>query len=470
MTNPTDSPTVLIIEDDPNIQRTLASTLATNYAVRVASTGEEGLKKCEEAAPDVVLLDLMLPQISGLAVLRTLKKTKSDLPVIMMTAFAQINTVVEAIKLGAADYLEKPLDPQRLIDQIQQIVSTRSQAPKNPRNGILGESPAIARVWRLIERFGPTDIPILLQGETGTGKGMFARTIHRLSKRGNGPFVDIDCSTIPEQLAESELFGYEDGAFTGAGKKKPGKVMFADQGTLFLDEIGTLGLPTQAKLLTLIEQQQFMPLGARDPRSRRLNARFIAATNVPLREAVETGAFRGDLYHRLNGITIELPPLRERSEDIVLLALEFLREQRIRVGKPELEFSPEAMEAICSYPWPGNVRELQRAISAAVILADEKIMPEDLPEAVKPVRKARAAAASASAGSLHDDDLLSAELPSTTDQSPVLDLGRFKEWIGREAQKRVIEELQRRTKANHQELARMLHVDPKTLRSRLKQN
>src|SRR5215813_7188447 len=170
-----DSPAVLIIEDDLHIQRTLSSALATNFTVRVASSGEEGLKQCEEALPDVVLLDLMLPQISGLTVLRTLKKAKSDLPVIMMTAFAQVNTVVEAIKLGAADYFEKPFDPQRLTEEIQRILSTRTRITRQTRYGIIGESPAMARVWRLVERFGPTDIPILFQGETGTGKGMFAQ-------------------------------------------------------------------------------------------------------------------------------------------------------------------------------------------------------------------------------------------------------------------------------------------------------
>jgi len=458
----------LIIEDDLHIQRTLSSALATNFTVRVASSGEEGLKQCEEALPDVVLLDLMLPQISGLTVLRTLKKAKSDLPVIMMTAFAQVNTVVEAIKLGAADYFEKPFDPQRLTEEIQRILSTRTRITRQTRYGIIGESPAMARVWRLVERFGPTDIPILFQGETGTGKGMFAQAVHYLSKRANGPFAGIDCSTIPEQLAESELFGYEDGAFTGAGKKKPGRVMFADQGTLFLDEIGTLGLTTQAKLLTLIEQQQFMPLGARDPRSRRLNVRFVAATNVSLRDAVEAGTFRGDLYHRLNGITIELPPLRERGEDIALLARQFLHDLRGRYGKPGLEFSPEAMEVICSYSWPGNVRELQRAVSAATIMADESILPEDLPEQIQPVGKLKSTPVAAAAEPVHDDDVWPAEPKSDGELAPVIDLGRFKEWVGREAQRRVIEELQRRTNANHQELARMLRVDPKTLRARLK--
>jgi DNA-binding NtrC family response regulator len=455
-------PAILIIEDDLNIQHTLSSALAPNFNVSVATSGEEGLKKCEAALPDVVLLDLMLPQMSGLSVLRALKKASSNLPVIMMTAFAQVDSVVEAIKLGAADYLEKPFSPQRLMDDIRQILSIRARSGSPSRCGIIGESPAMARVWRLIERFGPTDIPILLQGETGTGKGMFARSIHQLSKRAGGPFADIDCSTIPEQLAESELFGYEDGAFTGAGKKKAGRVMFADQGTLFLDEIGTLGLSIQAKLLTLIEQQQFLPLGSRDSRNRRLNTRFIAATNVPLHQAVGNGTFRGDLYHRLNGITIELPPLRDRGEDVILLAEQFLRELRARYGKPGLEFSPEALEAMRNHSWPGNVRELQRAVSAAAVMADEIILPEDFPEQIKPVQKLKANAAAAAATAD-----FSQENPNT-EHAPVLDLGRFKEWVGREAQRRVIEELQKRTNANHQELARMLRVDPKTLRSRLK--
>ena len=470
MSEQSDSPAILIIEDDLHIQRTLSSALAPNFTVRVASSGEEGLRQCEESLPDVVLLDLMLPQISGLTVLRTLKKTSSDLPVIMMTAFAQVNTVVEAIKLGAADYLEKPFDPQKLTNEIHRILSTRRRIAKQTRYGIIGESPAMARVWRLVERFGVTDIPILFQGETGTGKGMFAHAIHYLSKRANEPFVNIDCSTIPEQLAESELFGYEDGAFTGAGKKKPGRVMFADRGTLFLDEVGTLGLAVQAKLLTLIEQQQFTPLGSRDPRSRQVNARFVAATNVSLHEAVEAGTFRGDLYHRLNGITIELPPLRERGEDIALLACQFLRDLGARYGKPGLEFTPETMQVLRSYSWPGNVRELQRAVSAAAIMADECILPEDLPEQMKPSCKLKFGSTTVVREPVRDEDTFSAGPTDIPDHGPILDLGRFKEWVGREAQKRVIEELQRHTKANHQELARMLRVDPKTLRSRLKGN
>ena len=465
----TQVPAVLVIEDDASIQRMLCSALETRYRVQVAGSGEEGLKRCEHTPPDFVLLDVMLPEMGGLSVLRALKKIRSDISVIMMTAFAEVTTAVEAIKLGATDYLAKPVDPQQVMEQMAQILDARARTQSPVHCGVVGESPAMRRVWRLVERFGPTDIPILLQGETGTGKSMLARALHEFSKRAKAPFVDIDCSTIPEQLAESELFGYEDGAFTGAGKKKPGRVVFADRGTLFLDEIGVLGLSTQSKLLTLIEQQGFVPLGARDSRTRRVDIRFIAATNVPLRNAIDSGSFRGDLYHRLNGITIELPPLRERHEDIDLLAFHFLREVRERYGRPGLEFSPSSLEILRRYSWPGNIRELQRVIAAAVIMADQVIEPEDLPDSIKTMSSGQVNPGAPTSSTANDEPAEQLGLGSLSDSEPVIDLGKLKEWVGREAQKRVIEELQKRTKASHQELARMLGLDPKTLRSRMKE-
>jgi len=241
-----------------------------------------------------VLLDVMLPQMSGMAVLRALKESCPDLPVIVMTAYAEVHTAVLAIKMGAADYLQKPLDPPAILRDLAQIVARSSRRSVAMDANVIGASAALKRVWRLVERFGPTDLPILIQGETGTGKGLIAEAIHRISKRAQGPFVAIDCATIPGDLAESELFGYEDGAFTGAGKKKRGRVAFADRGTLFLDEIGTLALGTQAKLLTLLEQQAFVPLGTRTSQPLRLDARFISATNMPLHLAAEQGKFRAD--------------------------------------------------------------------------------------------------------------------------------------------------------------------------------
>jgi DNA-binding NtrC family response regulator len=284
-----------------------------------------------------------------------------------------------------------------------------------------------------------------------------------MSKRSQGPFVDIDCSTIPEQLAESELFGYEDGAFTGAGKKKIGRVAFANGGTLFLDEIGVLSLASQAKLLTLVEQQTFTPLGARDARTRQVDVRLISATNVPLLRAIDNGSFRQDLYHRLNGITIELPPLRERDGDIPLLAQHFLEQICREQGKPECEFSASALELVAAYRWPGNVREMQRVVTAAVIMADRIIMPEDLPEQLRAAPEPQLSPARG------EPEEPAPDFVSMFKSGAPVSLGKIKEWAGREAEKRVIIELQKQTRMSRQELARMLGVDPKTLRARLKE-
>jgi DNA-binding NtrC family response regulator len=319
------------------------------------------------------------------------------------------------------------------------------------------------RVWRLIERFGPTDIPILLQGETGTGKGLIAEAIHQLSNRSQRPFVAIDCATIPPDLAESELFGYEDGAFTGAGKRKRGRVAFADRGTLFLDEIGTLAVATQCKLLTLFERQNFLPLGARNVEPTHLDVRFISATNLPLLHAVDEGTFRADLYHRLNGVTLELPPLRDRPDDITSLARHFVGEFARRQGKAGVEVSADALDLLQQYSWPGNVRELQRVLSVAVVTACGALTADDLPDQLRIMTRSRAA---------HIHEELQGTSPaqhSGTNRTTPINLREIKEWAGREAQKRVILELQSRTNISRQDLARMLGVDAKTLRSRLKE-
>ena len=331
-----DTPNVLIIDDDPEIHRILAPVLSRKFRLHSTFSGEEGLTECEKVQPLLVLLDLMLPQMGGLAVLRTLKKMSGDAVVIMMSAYGQIRTAVQAIQSGAADYLEKPFDTKTLLGDIEQILAARAVRKVSLRDRIIGESRPMKRVWKQVEQLGPTDIPILLQGETGTGKDLFAQALHQTSKHAGGPFVALYCATLPEQLAESELFGYEQGAFTGAVRKKQGKVAWADGGTLFLDEIGVLPLGSQSKLLRLVEQQSFVPLGARDSRAKRLDVRFLSATNVPLLHAIEAGGFRRDLYHRLNGLTIELPPLRERDGDLDLLTEHFLAQERLRQGCPDL--------------------------------------------------------------------------------------------------------------------------------------
>jgi two-component system response regulator AtoC len=454
---------VLIIDDDPSVCRTLSPVLAESFRVHVAASGEDGLAEFDRVRPDLVLLDLMLPQMSGLAVLRALKRSSADLPVIMMTGFADVQTAVQAIKLGALDYLQKPLDGQVVLRRVEQAVARPPAAPGPARAQVIGESAAMKRVWRLIERFGPTDIPILLQGETGTGKGLIAEAIHQLSNRSQRPFVAIDCATIPPDLAESELFGYEDGAFTGAGKRKRGRVAFADRGTLFLDEIGTLAVATQCKLLTLFERQNFLPLGARNVEPTHLDVRFISATNLPLLHAVDEGTFRADLYHRLNGVTLELPPLRDRPDDITSLARHFVGEFARRQGKAGVEVSADALDLLQQYSWPGNVRELQRVLSVAVVTACGALTADDLPDQLRIMTRSRAA---------HIHEELQGTSPaqhSGTNRTTPINLREIKEWAGREAQKRVILELQSRTNISRQDLARMLGVDAKTLRSRLKE-
>jgi len=453
---------ILIIDDDPAVQRAVASALAADYTVHAASSGEEGLAEFDRRRPDLVLLDVMLPIMSGLAVLRALKRMSTEVPVIMMTAYAEVQTAVQAIKLGATDYLEKPLEAALVRGEVDQAIARATSARESVRTAVVGRSAAMMRVWRLVERFGPTDIPLLLQGETGTGKGLIAESVHRLSKRAQAPFIAIDCATIPADLAESELFGYEDGAFTGAAKKKRGRVAVADRGTLFLDEIGTLAVGTQAKLLTLIEQQHFLPLGARTFQPTHIDVRFISATNVPLHEAVETGAFRADLFHRLNGVIVDLPPLREREDDIEILARHFVAAFGARLGKPDLDVAADALDAMQRYPWPGNVRELQRVLSAAVVLSNDAVVADDLPVHIRGTGRSPAATPPFIEPPPGDPP------PMPSDLS-MLNLREIKEWAGREAQKRVIQELQKHTNITRQELARMLGVDPKTLRSRLRE-
>jgi DNA-binding NtrC family response regulator len=456
------TPVVLIIDDDPGVCGALSPALAPSFQVHTAGSGEDGLTAFERLRPQIVLLDLMLPQMSGMAVLRSLKRSSVDLPVIMMTGFADVQTAVQAIKLGALDYLQKPLDCQLVLHRVEQALA-RPVASRAARAQVVGDSAAMKRVWRLLERFGPTDIPILLQGETGTGKGLIAEAIHQCSSRAQAPFVAIDCATIPADLAESELFGYEDGAFTGAGKRKRGRVAFADRGTLFLDEIGTLAAATQCKLLTLLERQHFLPLGARNVEPTRLDVRFISATNLPLQQAAQNSTFRADLFHRLNGITVELPPLRDRGDDIALLARHFVGEFARRQGKPDLELSSDALDLLRQHSWPGNVRELQRVLSVAVVMACGTLTADDLPDHLRTAPRSCATQIS------EPPELSSSPPRSTAASSPPINLREIKEWAGREAQKRVILELQSRTNISRQDLARLLGVDAKTLRSRLKE-
>lgn len=453
------SASVLIIDDEPCMHRLLTRLLSAHYAVHLAVTGEEGLRKSETLRPDLILLDLNLPHMSGLSVLEVLSKTRKDTPVIIITGYGQVDSAVQALKLGAVDYIRKPLDCEKFLAEIHRLIERNEAFQKRSpsRARTIGESSRMKQAWQLAERFAPTDIPVLVQGETGTGKELFAHAIHELSRRSEGPLVTIDCAGLPEELMESELFGYEKGAFTGADKTKPGRVAWANGGTLFMDEIALLRLSCQGKLLRLVEQQGFLPLGARASRWNVLDVRFISATNIPLADAVRQGAFRDDLYHRFNGMTIELPPLREREGDVELLVHHFLEKYRQQYNQPHLGISPAAMKALCAYPWPGNVRELLRVVMAAAVMAKEEIRPEDLPPRV--LRRSLPPG----------PGQLKLELNLNCDLGAPIDLKSIKEWAGVQAETQIIQEVQRKVRLTKGELAKFLGVDPKTLRSRLKE-
>ena len=451
-------PRVLVIDDDSGVRKVLARVLGGKYTVELASSGVEGLRKAGVLKPDLVLLDLKLPEMNGMAVLPAIKKIRGDISIIILTAYGNISSAVQAIKLGATDYLEKPFDNQALLKEVECCIGQKGVRKKVPiRDKIIGESAAIQSSWKRVEQFGPTDIPILLQGETGTGKELFAQAIHQISKRSENPLVAIDCATLPEELMESELFGHEKGAFTGAYKKKAGRVTWANGGSLFLDEIAVLPLSCQAKLLGLVEKQGFIPLGsARASERNTLDVRVISATNVSLTEAVRQGTFREDLYYRLDGVTIELPPLRERDRDLELLVWHFLEKYRTQYNKPDLGISEAAMDILRFYSWPGNIRQLERVMAVAVVLAEEQVSPQDLPQNLsKPERTA-------------DSGRPKLELHLDCDLTSPIDLKGIKEWAGREAERHIIQVVRRKLHLNQAELAQFLGVDPKTLRARIR--
>ncbi|GAB4325452.1 MAG: sigma-54 dependent transcriptional regulator [Candidatus Sumerlaeia bacterium] len=341
--------------------------------------------------PDLVLTDLMMPKRSGMEILEAVKAYDADLPVILVTAFGTIDNAVEAMKHHAADYLSKPVTVNELLAKVQEALTPRliARAAARPapvetrgdswREGIIGISPAIEHVLNLVRKVARTDINVLISGESGTGKELFARAIHKLSPRHKEIFVPVDCANLPENLLESELFGYRKGAFTGANSDKMGLFEFAHRGTLFLDEIGDMPLSLQVKLLRVLQERQFRPIGGREMIE--IDVRVIAATNRDLKQALADKSFRSDLYYRLNVVTIHLPPLRERPEDIPLLANHFLRQFALDNDLKINGISPAAIERLKQYSWPGNVRELQNVIErAATFATGATITPEALPE------------------------------------------------------------------------------------------
>jgi DNA-binding NtrC family response regulator len=382
---------LLVVDDDDQMRRTLAGRFRRQgLDVTAAASGEEALAQAGQARFDVALLDLHLPGISGIELLGKLKELQPDLEALMLTAHSSIETAVLAMKRGAYDYLTKPFHLPELEVHIQkayekvQLARRQRQwvqhlSYESPRHRLVGSSPALRKVGQLIEKVAPTDATVLVRGASGTGKEVVARALHANSPRHDRPLVTVNCAALQENLLESELFGHEKGAFTGAVQAKPGLVEVAEGGTLFIDEVGEMAVGLQAKLLRVLEDGHYRRVGG--TRETHADVRVVAATNKSLEDAIRAGQFREDLYYRLNVIAVTLPPLRERREDVPELVEHFLTTRP--VGPSRYRIDPGALEALVGYDWPGNVRELANVLERAQILAeDHLITPDDLPENV----------------------------------------------------------------------------------------
>lgn len=376
---------VLVIDDELIVLKSCTRILSgEGYDVQIAQTGVEGLRKLADEKFDVVLTDLKMPDMSGMEVLEKVLESYPDMIVIMITGYSTVQTAVDAMKMGAYDYVPKPFTPEELVEAVGKALDKKKQAEESVylrvkesevRDGLhnlMGKSERMQEVYRMIKRVAPTNATVLIYGESGTGKELVARAIHYDSERKNRRFIAADCSTLPPTILESELFGHVRGSFTGATDTRPGLFEIADGGTLFLDEIGNTNLEVQGKLLRVLEEKEFKPVGSSE--TKHVDVRFIAATNKDLKAMVSEGNFREDLFYRLNVFPMTVPPLRERREDIPLLACYFLDELSRESNKDIKGFSADAMELLMRYHWPGNVRELKNVIERLVIMSDEDLL------------------------------------------------------------------------------------------------
>lgn len=442
---------ILVVEDEDKLRRVIQLHLeSAGFEVDGASTAEQALPLATVA--DVVITDLRLPGMSGLEFIQQLQSRGIQVGVIVMTAHGSVDIAVEAMKLGAADFIEKPFSLDQLTTVVEKVVAVQSLRAENQRmreeldqryqfGNIIGRSAAMREIFHTVERVAPTRATVLIAGESGVGKDMIARAIHQNSPRRTKPYVKINCTSLPENLMESELFGYEKGAFTGATASKPGKFEQADGGTAFLDEIGDVPGNIQVKLLRILQERQFERLGSNVTRN--VDVRVIAATNVDLRAALEQGRFREDLYYRLNVVPINVPPLRARMEDIPFLAMHFVKKLSAELGSVAKQITPAALDRLLTHRWPGNVRELENTIERSLVLAASEVLePADI--RIEAPRNAQ---------------------PVTASQMPLLPEGETLEhW-----EQLMIREALHRANGNKSQAARLLGLTRNALRYRLSQ-
>jgi DNA-binding NtrC family response regulator len=381
------NPKILVVDDERIVCESCQRILEEEgYEVEIALSGQEAFEKMKENPFDIVITDLKMPMIDGMDVLKHFRKEYPDTIVIMITGFSTVETAIEAMKLGAFDYIPKPFTPdevsvvvkkaiEKRVLQLENIYLRQELSEKYAFHNIVGKSKKMQEIYRIISKVAPTDSTVLIYGQSGTGKELIARAIHFNSPRREKQFVPVDCAVLSENLLESELFGHIRGSFTGAVTTKPGLFEIADGGTVFLDEVGNISLAIQAKLLRVLQEREFTPVGG--TKVKKVDIRLIAATNKNLEKMIKEETFREDLYYRLNIVPIYLPPLKERQEDIPMLASHFLKKYSEEMGKATKGFTPEAMERLMKYLWPGNVRELENVIERSVVMVDEEMVRPD---------------------------------------------------------------------------------------------
>jgi two-component system response regulator AtoC len=448
---------LLVVDDAEGIRTYLANLLELRgYQVDTAQDGRSALALLEAgAAPDVVILDVMMPGIDGLETLRRIRELEPDLPVVMLSVIGQTSTIVSAMQLGAVDYVNKPFEEDELEATLAKWIERRRLAREREelREAVgdsgtdsVWKSDAMQGIRSVIERIADTNVTVLIQGESGVGKEIVARSIHGHSSRSNRPFVKVNCAALPADLLESELFGYERGAFTGASSRKPGRFETAHRGTIFLDEIGEMSPALQAKLLQVLQDGAFVRLGGHE--EIRVDVQILSATNRPLLEMVAQNQFREDLYFRLNVVSICIPPLRERREEIPKLVETFLRRYSIQYRRPWLRASQPLLKALDRYPFPGNVRELENMMQRIVVLESEETVFEEL---------SRRRAGELGRSGL---ELLMREIEQTAGDVPLREVGRR---VARQAEREAIERMLLRTSWNRKQAAKLLSVSYKTL-------